>query len=47
MALEAGWVPEWHELWPVAEVLEVGNSQISFMALLSRLHNEAAEAELS
>ncbi len=47
MALEAGWIPEAHELWPIAEVLEVRNSQIACLAVISRCCYEAAEAELS
>ena len=47
MSLEAGWIPEDHELSPVAEVLEVGVLQLSFMALVARCHREAAAAELS
>ena len=47
MSLEAGWIPKDHELSPVAEVLEVGVLQLSFMALVARCHREAAAAELS
>jgi transcriptional regulator with XRE-family HTH domain len=47
LSLEAGWVPQSSELWPVAEVLETRNAQIVFLALISRCSYEAAEAELS
>jgi hypothetical protein len=47
MSLEAGWVPRCMELWPVAEVLEVSSRHLTFLAVISRLHNQAAEAEMS
>lgn len=47
MSIEAGWVPEDRELSPVAEVLEVGVLQLSFLALVARCNREAVAAELS
>ena len=47
LVLESGWAPTYRELRPIAEVLEVGVSQLTFLSLVSRCHQQAAAADLS